>query len=271
MRRTSLCLIGLFLVVGWEATVRSEDAKQPFAEAKQLDLAGFLGIGRGSLTGKKLKDVVTDEPTSRVIVLANNTSAPNNIHLRHVARLMASNPTLGPRWAMDKSSALRANELDIPAPYFAVLLEGKSGRLTGLLFALHRTGEKEETLVKIVTKEGVGLIRLPSDGDCIPREIPAKVDRGFRPDPRFEYVLAGKRLFRTFEPGPASGETGRAWDLANEFVYRTSLAEQYALPAQWSGPLRAGIYAAGFKGKDDQAEIVVEVDLEKRTAKLRQW
>ena len=270
MRRTSLCLLGLFLVAGGEATARSEEAKRPFAEAKQLDLRGFLGFSRANLREKKLKDVVTDEPITRLIVLANNTSAPNNIHLGRVARLMASNPTLGPLWAKDKSSALPANERD-PAPYFAVLLEGKSGRLTGLLFALHRTGEKEETLVKVVTKEGVGLIRLPSDGDCIPREIPAKVDHSFRPDPRFEYVLARGTLFRTFQPGPASGENGRAWNLANEFVYRTSLVEQYDLPAQWSGAFRAGIYTVGFKGKDGQGEIAVEVDLERRTAKLRQW
>lgn len=141
---------------------RPNEAKPPFQNAKQCDLHGFWSFTRGDIAGKKLKDIVTQETTSRVVVLANHTSAPNYVHLTHVARLIESNPTIEPIWTKDKTSGQKKWDpsYDNPTPYFAVLFEDKNGRFTGLLFLARDKGQ----IVKVVTEAGVGVVSLMPDG-----------------------------------------------------------------------------------------------------------
>jgi len=139
--------------------------RQPFQDAEKHDLKGFgIGFVRGDLGGKKLKEIVTEETTTRVIVLANNTSAPNGIHLGRVARLIESNPTIKTMWTKDKTSGERKWDTSYNnlTPFFAVLLEGKNGRITGLLFFGGHKGDKKE-MVKVVSEVGVGVVRIVAD------------------------------------------------------------------------------------------------------------
>jgi hypothetical protein len=139
----------------------SVKTERPFRDAEKHDLQGFLGISMGDIAGKKLNDVVADETTVRVIVLANNTSAPNHIHLVYVARLLELNPTIEPMWTKDKTSGERKwdTSCDERLPYFAVLLESKNRRFTGLLFF----GADKGKTVKVVSEAGVGVVRIVAD------------------------------------------------------------------------------------------------------------
>ena len=184
MRIISICLAGLFLVVELVTVARPGETKQPFQDAQKHNLKNFIGIARGDLGGKKLKDIVTEETTIRVIVLANRTSAPNSVHLAHVARLIESNPTIESLWTKNKTSGLRKRDSSYAnlITFFAVLLEGKNGRFTGLLFYPTDKDDKER-IVKVASEAGEGIVRRPINQNRIPRKIPAKVDHRFRPEP----------------------------------------------------------------------------------------
>src|ERR1700674_1283053 len=63
------------------------------------------------------------------------------------------------------------------------------------------------------------------------------------------YVLEPGDIYQNKDPGnpgPASTEMERAWDMANEFVYRTSLRDRFLLPAYRAGPDDVG-YLMSFK------------------------
>jgi hypothetical protein len=137
---------------------RPAKARQSFQDAEKHDLKGFSGISMGDIGGKKLKDIVTDETTNRVIVLANHTSAPNNVHLGRIARLMELNPMIESIGTKDKVSGERKWDIsyDNIIPYFAVLLGDKNGHFVGLLFLDH---DKTEML-KVVSETGVGVVRI---------------------------------------------------------------------------------------------------------------
>ena len=150
-----------------------------------------------------------------------------------------------------------------PSSVWSIPQDGSAYYLSGTLSIKKETGDHPYM-------DWSGTLTLPSV--AIPgrnvTEIPAKIDRRFKPEPEMEYALAGEGLFHAAEPGPAEQKTSIAWSMANEFVYRTSLAEEYALPAQWSSPVRDGVYQVGFQAKQGQQELLVEVDLGKRTLKL---
>jgi hypothetical protein len=141
---------------------------QPFQDAEKQDLSGVLGplYTDGNIAGKKVQDIVTEETTVRTIVLVNDTDAQNGLHLGHVARFVASNPTLQSPWTTDPASGLRKCDpaFDHLRPFFAVLLEGKNGRFTGVLFCLDprdKPGHQGQ-IVKIVTEAGIGFVTLPN-------------------------------------------------------------------------------------------------------------
>ncbi len=140
-------------------------AQQPLHDADIRDLKGFWGnqplitVG-GDLGGKKLNDVLAGEAVTRVVVLLNDTDAQDGIHLTQVARLIESNPAIEPFWTTDKATGFSKKadpSLDRLRPYFAVLLEGKNGRLTGLLFH----SNQKDLIFKVFTEKGVGIIKTP--------------------------------------------------------------------------------------------------------------
>ena len=158
------------------AAATATKAQGPLRDADIHDLQGFWSVGRADLGGKKLNDVLAGEAVTRVVVFLNDTGAPNSVHLTWVARLIESDPTIEPFWTKDKATGGRKKadpSLDRLAPYFAVLLEGKNGRLTGLLFH----SNQKDLIVKVVTEKGVGIIKTPR-----PLPPPILKDRAAAPD-----------------------------------------------------------------------------------------
>jgi hypothetical protein len=157
----------LALLVAFPFAALAEDhapptrPRRPFQNATKHDLDGFWGIGRGDLAGKRLKDVIREEATARVIVLANNTQAPNNIHLRWTALLIELNPIIESAWKNTPAGQMSQLDGRLTA-FFAVLLEDKNGRVAGLVFMNGDKGGTEET-VKVVSEDGIGLIRTAPD------------------------------------------------------------------------------------------------------------
>jgi hypothetical protein len=104
------------------------------------------------------------------------------------------------------------------------------------------------------------------------REIPARVDSGFRPEPGVEYTLAAGTLWhpaREAEQGPAERDSSMACTLANEFVYRTALAKEYVVPAAQAAPAKDGWHQVGFTSQDGKSRLLVEVQAERRVLRIR--
>ena len=55
-----------------QSNAKAEEAKQPFQDVKKAR-SERVGHSVGDIAGKQLKDIVTEETTVRVIVLANHT------------------------------------------------------------------------------------------------------------------------------------------------------------------------------------------------------
>jgi len=105
-----------------------------------------------------------------------------------------------------------------------------------------------------------------------PREIPAKSDSEFRPEVGVEYTLATGTLYRAArgsEPVPGERDSSMAWSFANELIYRTALAKEYVVPAGQTGPSQDGWCQVGFTSKDGKSRLIVEVQVERRVARLR--
>jgi len=98
--------------------------------------------------------------------------------------------------------------------------------------------------------------------------IPFKIDKSFVPEPGKDYKLEPGALYDPCVPGPASSDLSRAWRLANEFVFRTSLSKTLAHPstnAKFSGKSLA---ETSFKKIGSEGERTILVDLEKETLSL---
>lgn len=98
------------------------------------------------------------------------------------------------------------------------------------------------------------------------REIPPSVSRHFKPEPETKYAVVGTWLFprhngQTASSEPAEGKMYHAWSVANEFVYRTALADEYVLPAHTTDALGDGVYHVAFAGKHGGGDLLVEVEV----------
>jgi hypothetical protein len=84
------------------------------------------------------------------------------------------------------------------------------------------------------------------------------------------YRITPDTLFRTTEPGPAQMRTSQAWSIANEFVFRTSLRNEFVLPASSAEAEResGGLYIVAFEPKSGGKRLKVQVDIENRTVHI---
>jgi len=104
-----------------------------------------------------------------------------------------------------------------------------------------------------------------------PHAMPAKVDTEFTPQVGLEYSLQGGPLYYHDDrnnPGPAALTSSAAWSFANEFLYRTALAKQYILPAGSVSLRNNGWWEVGFTAKDGKSRLIVEVQMDRRIARL---
>ena len=151
--RSIAILVGTVLVAGrLMAEGVSKNETEPFLNAKEQDLSGLMGISTGDLAGNNLGDLVNKDKTTRVIVIANTTQAPNSVHFVRLSRLIDRNPKIESIWLKDEKTGERRwnGKHDDEPPFFAVILEDNHGNLTAIAFG--RDG------VKVVTKDGIGRI-----------------------------------------------------------------------------------------------------------------
>lgn len=116
------------------------------------NLSGLFGFRRECLGGQYFSDIISETKISRIVVLANTTSALDNVHLARLSNLINENPQLSSLWVIDENTGekTRDTQYDYLIPFFQVLLEDRDGKLVGILFA--------RNVVKVVTINGLGII-----------------------------------------------------------------------------------------------------------------
>jgi hypothetical protein len=83
------------------------------------------------------------------------------------------------------------------------------------------------------------------------------------------YLISGSDLYKQPEnPGPGSKELSIAWQIANEFVFRTALQAKYNLPAGSSRLLANHDALVGFTPKQGGKELAVLVHWNKRKVEI---
>lgn len=98
----------------------------------------------------------------------------------------------------------------------------------------------------------------------------------FRPKNQEWYGLTLQTTYRNTDsnnPGPPGLKESEAWDLANEFVYRTALRRIYRLPASSLSPCslidaqteaESHLYVVCFKHQSSERQLVLLVNAKKR-------
>ncbi len=136
--------------------VAADEARAPFPNAREENLTGLFGFRRESLGDQFLADIILEEDVVRAIVVANTTSAPNQIHLAKLSQLIKTNPKMSSLWSTDENTGeqTRNTQHDYIIPFFMVVLEDKTGGVVGILFA--------RNVVKVATRNGQGIIEMPT-------------------------------------------------------------------------------------------------------------
>ncbi|MBN2382824.1 hypothetical protein JXQ70_08075 [bacterium] len=113
-----------------------------------------------------------------------------------------------------------------------------------------------------------------ADGE--PVEIES-AQSNFEPKAGVWYQLIGNDIYeQNSDPGPAELYNGMAWDLANEFVFRTNLKNIYSLPARTSGfakennPEKKHIFIVEYESKKEGTRLKILVDLQDLKSKKLQ-
>src|SRR5205823_155429 len=96
-------------------------------------------------------------------------------------------------------------------------------------------------------------------GESQPPEIEAR-QSDMMPKANTYYRLYPNDIYKkdSSQPGPASVKTSIAWDMANEFVYRTALRRLCQLPANAAGPDDGG-YMVTFERIGGSGELKIFV------------
>lgn len=76
-------------------------------------------------------------------------------------------------------------------------------------------------------------------------------------------------LFETHQPGPKEDTKSRAWKLANEFIFRTSLREQVQLPALKAVQHKIGVMVHFTRKNAEQEEVLVFVRSDMKTIEYK--
>jgi hypothetical protein len=111
---------------------------------------------------------------------------------------------------------------------------------------------------------------LAAESRPTPTTIPAKVDRAFTPEVGVDYLVATGSVYRASEPNPlwASLVASLALDLANEFVYRTALSQDFKLPGYDYRVRTNADYTIFFRSTKGATNLQVGVTLGNRTARI---
>ena len=92
-----------------------------------------------------------------------------------------------------------------------------------------------------------------------------------QPQTGVTYRIAANWIYKTDDPGPAEIQNSSAWHLANEFVFRTSLRDLFALPASSSGKRKEDdLYSVTFARKAGGKELMLLVDQKRETIQMKE-
>jgi hypothetical protein len=154
MKKKNIIAMMLALLVA--GGINADDTYLPFSNAKEENLTGFFGFRRESLATQPLSNIISEKDVIRVVFLANTTSAPNDIHMAKLSKLLKENPTVLSFWKQNTETGKKEwiSESENVIPFFMVVLEKKDGNLVGFLFA--------RGIVKVITKDGLGMIQRPT-------------------------------------------------------------------------------------------------------------
>ena len=123
----------------------------PMANVPVVDLDGFGGIPSGDLGGKTVRALIREEEIGRIVVLRNGTSAPSELHLGRIGRILRDNPEIHSLWTVNERGSRQRSPAFKGSVYFSALLVSKKNEYIGF----HLTRDDE---VRVVTKDGDGVI-----------------------------------------------------------------------------------------------------------------
>ena len=83
------------------------------------------------------------------------------------------------------------------------------------------------------------------------------------------YRLAPGQLYATTEPGPKERDKSMAWSTANEFVFRTALRNQCALPGTGAIQHKTGVMVL-FEKKESGKKLHVFVRSDKQAIEYKE-
>ena len=83
------------------------------------------------------------------------------------------------------------------------------------------------------------------------------------------YLITPSWIYHsTGDPGPASDDLSKAWDLGNEFVFRTALRNGVVMPATLVDPVSNGWFQVGFKTPEGKDAGLLFVNIKSNTVML---
>ena len=105
----------------------------------------------GDLGGKYINEIVAEGDVTRIIILKNNTSAPNQLHISGISRILRANPKIESFYFIDTKSGHRTRSYESEVHgFFSALLVTKSGDYIGF--------ELSKNKARVFNQEGDGLI-----------------------------------------------------------------------------------------------------------------
>ncbi len=84
----------------------------------------------------------------------------------------------------------------------------------------------------------------------------------------YYYITPSWIYHSTGDPGPAADDLSTAWDLGNEFVFRTALRNGVVMPATYVAPISNDFFQVGFKTPDGKDAGFIFVNIKSNTVML---
>ena len=152
--RTFLATIALLAISLFGIAAEKGKAQAPFRRLPTYGLKGFMhqAIWSGNLEGKRINDLIKTADVVKAVVLQNETSAPDSLHLATIGRLLLQNPEIRSLWRKDaKTGAFqRSDKFDASRTFFSTLLVTADGNFVG--FHVNREA------IRVVARNGDGYV-----------------------------------------------------------------------------------------------------------------
>jgi len=143
--------IALVLAIGLSGIAcRKGKTEAPFRTLPTYRLNGFMDVAGGDLGDKRINDVIRESDVVRAVVLRNDTSATDDLHLGVIARVLRQNPDIRSLWGKEGGALQRLDKFDMSSVFFSALLLTTDEEFVG--FHVNREA------VRIVASNGDGYV-----------------------------------------------------------------------------------------------------------------